>query len=159
MQPPQVPPSGAIRSRYALRTRWSDEDNQRVLNNAVYLTLFEEARLAYFTELGLMDENQFSFVLAQTNVRFLRPGVGGAEVVVELATTHVGNSSFTQAYRVVPAGGGADEAWAEGEALLVAWDNGARAKRAMAPEFRAALVAREGLDPASAPGGDAPRST
>lgn len=148
MQPPQVPPSSAIRSRYSLHTRWSDEDNQRVLNNAVYLTLFEEARHAYFTELGLLDENRFSFVLAQTNVRFLRPGAGGADVVVELATTHVGTSSFTQAYRVGPAG---EEPWAEGEALLVAWDNATRSKRAMSAEFRAALLAREGLDDAPRP--------
>jgi len=142
MQTPQVPPSSEIRSRYVLRTRWSDEDNQKVLNNAVYLTLFEEARLAYFTELGLIDENQFSFLLAQTNVRFLRPGAGGAEVVVEIVTTKLGNSSFTQAYRVGPPD---LDPWAEGEALLVAWDNEARAKCSMSPDFRTAIAAHEGL--------------
>ena len=142
MQAPQVPPSTEIRSRYRLRTRWSDEDNQKVLNNAVYLTLFEEARFAYFSELGLLDENQFSFLLAQTDVRFLRPGSGGVQVVVEIVTTHLGTSSFTQAYRVGPDGA---EPWAEGEALLVAWDNGARAKCAMRPAFRAAIAAHEGI--------------
>ena len=144
MQVPTVPPSGEIKSRYRVHTRWSDEDNQKVLNNAVYLTLFEEARHAYFSELGLMDANQFSFVLAQTNVRFLRPGTGGVDVVVEIVTTGVGTSSFTQAYRVAPEGG---EAWAEGEALLVAWDNAKRSKMPLADAFRAALVAHEGLDP------------
>ena len=34
------------------RTRWCDEDNQNVLNNAVYMTLLEEARVAYFLQLG-----------------------------------------------------------------------------------------------------------
>jgi len=38
-----VPPSEAIRFRARCRTRWSDEDSQGVLNNAVYLTLLEEA--------------------------------------------------------------------------------------------------------------------
>lgn len=143
MESPNVPPSSEIVSRYRVRTRWSDEDNQNVLNNAVYLTLFEEARHAYFTELRLMDANQFSFVLAQTNVRFLRPGTGGVDVTVEIATTAIGTSSFTQSYRVIAADG---QAWAEGEALLVAWDNAARSKRPLAPAFRAALAAHEGLD-------------
>lgn len=142
MESPHVPPPAELRSRYRVHTRWSDEDNQKVLNNAVYLTLFEEARHAYFTELGLLDENQFSFVLAQTNVRFLRPGVGGADVVVSMATTYVGMSSFRQSYRVGPEG---EEPWAEAEALLVAWDNTARQKRRIDPAFRAALVEREGL--------------
>lgn len=143
MQVPSVPPSSEIRSRYCAHTRWSDEDNQKVLNNTVYLTLFEEARHAYFSELGLMDANQFSFVLAQTNVRFLRPGTGGVDVVVEIVTTAVGTSSFSQCYRVLPSSG---EAWAEGEALLVAWDNAKRAKMPLAEAFRAALLAHEGLE-------------
>lgn len=142
MNAPTVPPSAELRSRYRLRTRWSDEDNQAVLNNAVYLTLLEEARHAYFGELGLLVGNRFPFLLAQTNLRFLRPGIGGTEVVVEMATTRLGTRSFEQAYRVAPESG---EPWAEAEALLVAWDEERRTTRAMTPQFRAALAAREGL--------------
>jgi acyl-CoA thioester hydrolase len=98
METPEIPASSAMRFRVKLRTRWSDEDNQRVLNNAVYMTLFEETRFAYFTSLGLLAENQFPFLLAQTNVVFLSPGRGGAEVEAEAATVHLGTSSFTQAY-------------------------------------------------------------
>src|SRR4026207_151675 len=100
MEAPQPPPSDSMRFRVRLRTRWSDEDNQRVLNNAVYLTLLEEARFAYFAALELLSENQFPFLLAQTNVLFVSPGIGGAEVDVEVSTVHLGEKSFTQAYRV-----------------------------------------------------------
>ena len=100
MELPSVPPSDAIRFRVTLRTRWSDEDTQQVLNNAVYPTLFEEARLLYFGRLGLLDENRFPFVLAQSNVRYLAPGRGGVEVEVEAVTTRLGRTSFAQAYRV-----------------------------------------------------------
>jgi len=116
METPTVPESPAIRFVARLRTRWSDEDNHGVLNNAVYLTLFEEARHAYFTELGAMQGRFFPFVLAQTNVRYLMPGRGGEEVEVELKTTHIGESSLTQAYRVKDEGG---EVWCEAEARLV----------------------------------------
>ena len=47
MEQPQVPPSDAVRFRARAHTRWSDEDNQGVLNNAVYLT---EAFLESTTE-------------------------------------------------------------------------------------------------------------
>jgi acyl-CoA thioesterase FadM len=145
METPRVPDSSSLGFRATLRTRWSDEDNQQVLNNAVFLTLFEETRFAYFSALGLLDANHFPFVLAQTNVLFVAPGRGGAEVIVEAATTHLGTSSFTQCYRVRDAASGPThgEIWCEAEARLVAWDNARRAKGAMSPEFRARVAAFE----------------
>jgi len=144
MMPPQVPASEKLRFRVLLRTRWSDEDNQNMLNNAVYLTLMEEGRLAYFTRLGLMEEGgRFSFVMAQCNARFLGPGRGGMEMEMELGTTHLGNSSFLQAYRIRDGTGGA--VLCEAEALGVAWDNARRGKKPMEPEFRDAIARFEGL--------------
>ena len=112
-----------------------------MLNNAVFLTLFEETRYAYFSALGLLDANHFPFVLAQTNVLFVAPGRGGAEVIVEAATTHLGTSSFTQCYRVREAKSATT--WCEAEARLVAWDNDRRAKGTMSPEFRVRVGAFE----------------
>ena len=137
METPKFPPSSPATFRVRLRTRWSDEDTQGVLNNAVYLTLFEEARFAYFSGLGQLADNRFPFVLAQTNVAFLAPGRGGREIEVELATTHVGTSSFTQAYRVREAATGA--VWCEAEARLVCVDSTSGRKVPMSAEFRRAL--------------------
>jgi acyl-CoA thioesterase FadM len=140
METPRVPPSPEMPFRVSLRTRWSDEDTQHVLNNAVLPTLFEEARFAYFSSLGLLEENRFPFVLAQTNVVYLSPGRGGREVEVEMATTGLGTSSFTQAYRVRDAASG--DVWCEAESRLVCVD-AKGAKRAMDPAFRRAISARE----------------
>ena len=137
METPRVPPSGSMPFRARLRTRWSDEDTQGVLNNAVYLTLFEETRFAYFSGLGLLDENRFPFVIAQTNVVHLAPGRGGREVEVELATTRVGSTSFTQAYRVREAASG--EVWCEGEARLVCVDARSGRRAPMSAAFRSAI--------------------
>lgn len=143
METPRVPESSSIRFRATLRTRWSDEDNQQVLNNAVYMTLFEEARYRYFSDLDLIEQNHFPFLLAQTNVLFTAPGRGGVEVVVEAITIVLGASSFTQAYRVKDKVTG--NVWCEAEARLVAWDGVKRAKAAIAPRFRERIVAFEGL--------------
>lgn len=138
MEAPRVPESKDLPFRARLWTRWCDEDNQEVLNNAVYMTLFEEARHRYFGGLGILAANQFPFLLAQTNVRFVAPGKGGVEVVVELGTRHVGATSLVQCYRVREASSGT--VWAEAEALLVGWDGAKRAKAAWSDAFRAAVA-------------------
>ncbi|HEX9793981.1 MAG TPA: thioesterase family protein [Planctomycetota bacterium] len=153
MESPSVPPAEAMRFRVVLRTRWVDDDRQGVLNNAVYLTLMEEARLAYCGELGLMAaEGAFPFVLAQTNVAFLRPGLGGVQVEVQARTLRLGETSFLQAYRIVGPGG---ETWCEARARLVAWDPVGRCKRPLTAAFRASIEAFEGLPERSADGSEA----
>lgn len=137
MEVPHVPETPQHRLR--LRTRWSDEDTQGVLNNAVYATLLEEARHATCERLGLLRDNRFPFVLLQTNLRFLAPGRGGVEVEVELSTTHVGQSSFRQAYRVRDVASGT--VLCEAEAVLVAWDAERRASRPLDEDFRQRLGA------------------
>jgi acyl-CoA thioester hydrolase len=139
VESPKVPASDDLGFRVRLRTRWSDEDNHGVLNNAVYLTLFEETRFAYFTKAGMLRANRFPFVLAQTNVLFLSPGRGGAEVDVTCATTHVGTTSFTQAYRVREAASGT--VWCEGEARLVGFDPENGRKAPLSEAFRRAIEA------------------
>jgi acyl-CoA thioester hydrolase len=145
MNRPEVPESSSLRFRRRVRTRWSDEDNQNVLNNAVYLTLFEEARHAWAVQLGLLEGNHFPFLLAQTNVRFIAPGRGGAEVEIELGTTRLGLKSLEQAYRVVDVE--TRVVWAEANALLVCYDETTKQSRSMTPQFRGAIEAFEGPFP------------
>lgn len=143
METPHIPEPDQFRFRCRLTTRWVDEDNQAVLNNAVYLTLLEESRLRYFGALDLLEGNRFPFVLAQCNLRFLRPGVGGVEVEVAARTAHLGNSSLLQQYRLGPPGA---EPWAEAEGLLVGWDNERRTKRPWSDDFRGRVLAFESGD-------------
>ena len=141
MQVLELPPGLSFRHVYSIATRWSDEDNQSVLNNAVYPTLFEEARLRYFGGLGQLAEGRFPFLLAQSNVRFRAPGRGGDLMQVEMATTHVGRSSFEQAYRVLSPEG---ELLCEAQALLVTYDPATNKSAPMGDAFRASLM---GADP------------
>jgi acyl-CoA thioesterase FadM len=145
MQLPSVPALLAHRAR--VRTRWSDEDNHGVLNNAVYMTLMEEARHSYFDALGLLDGGRFPFVLGQANVLFAQPGRGAADVWVDVGTVHMGTSAFVQAFRVTEAESGA--VWCEALARMVAVD-GSGKRTALPAEFRRRVAALEGL-PSEAP--------
>ncbi|MDG1050384.1 MAG: thioesterase family protein [Planctomycetota bacterium] len=122
-------------------TRWSDDDSQGVLNNAVYLTLFEEARHGFCRAAEVLSDGAFPFLLAQTNVRFVSPGRGGEAVRVELSTVHVGSRSFRQAYRVRSSEGAV---WAEGEAALVCYDPETMQSVEIPTELREALEALKG---------------
>lgn len=143
MEVPAIAPSDTFRFRTRRRTRWSDEDNQRVVNNAVYMSLLEEARHEYFGGLGLLSENQFPFVLMQTNIRFLAPTVGGHELEIELRTTEFGRTSIRQEARIRCTDDG--RVLVEAEVLLVSWDNAARCKAATSDELRARVSEFEEL--------------
>lgn len=114
-----------------------------MLNNAVYMTLLEEARHAYFGKLGLLEINHFPFLLAQTNIRFLSPGRGGVDVEIEVVTTRLGTSSIEQSYRVREPHGG--RVWCEAEAVLVTFDPARRASAPMSAQFKRAVQEFEGL--------------
>lgn len=144
MQTPEVPASSEFRFRARAHTRWSDEDNHGVLNNAVYLTLLEEARHAYFLELGQMRGSFFPFVLAQCNLVYLMPGRGGVDVEIETRTTGMGQTSFTQVYRMREIDSG--EVWCEAEARLVCV-NEKGAKQPLPDAMRDAVSALEDLAP------------
>jgi acyl-CoA thioesterase FadM len=58
-------------------------------------------------------------------------------------TTALGETSFTQCYRVLEGASGA--LWAQAEARLVLYDPHSGAKRPMPPEFRRAVAELEGL--------------
>ena len=144
MDVPQLPATSEFNFIADCHTRWSDEDNLGVLNNAVYLTLLEEARFQYFSHLELLHlAKHFNFLLGQTNIRFLAPGRGSAQVKVAIQTSKLGNRSFTQKYRLYcPL---TDIIWAEAEAVMVVWSQKARSASDMPDEFRVRISEFEGM--------------
>jgi acyl-CoA thioester hydrolase len=80
--------------------RWCDVDSEGVINNAVYLSLMEQARFLYFDHLGLLPERRVPFLLAEATVKFLRPGRLGMRTEVAAITRTLGTSSFQMQYEV-----------------------------------------------------------
>lgn len=80
--------------------RWVDVDSAGVVNNAVYLSLMEQARYAYFTHLGLIEGHEVPFVLAEATLQFVKPGRLGMKVKVAVRTTKLGTTSFHMEYEV-----------------------------------------------------------
>ncbi len=121
-------------------TRWVDVDAMGVVNNSVYLTMFEQARFAYFARLGLLRGAGFPFVLGETTVRFERPLGAGRTVVVGARTTRLGGKSFDMDYEIRDGG----MVVATGRATLVCVDEQLRSMTIPDP-FRDAVATFEGI--------------
>jgi len=83
-----------------LDVRWSDMDEMHHVNNAIYHTYTEQARIYYFHDTLKLDWEQASFILASSRMDYLKPLVFPSEAFVYLRCTRFGNKSFDLQYLI-----------------------------------------------------------
>jgi len=78
--------------------RFRDLDPLNHVNNAIFSTYFEEARIAFIQDVNkLADQlqNGFSFVLANIEISFVHPVEYPTELLIGSGIKSMGNSSIT----------------------------------------------------------------
>jgi acyl-CoA thioester hydrolase len=87
---------------YTLTPRFNDMDIYNHVNNAVYLSYFEEARIAFMTAIGLrgLYTRQRSTILAHASLDYKSPAKFGDTLDIEVTTGEIRNSSYELQYRV-----------------------------------------------------------
>lgn len=125
--------------RAPVTVRWGDMDAYNHVNNSVYATYVEEARLQWFRSLdaGWMGEDAAP-ILAALNTNFRKPIEWPAEIVVEMFAGRVGRSSFTASFRIINRHA-PDVLYAEGDSVLVWIDPRSGKSIELPPHVRAAL--------------------
>jgi acyl-CoA thioester hydrolase len=98
--------------------RFRDLDGMGHVNNAVFMTYMETARLNYFRSLGLGDNPLERMILARAEVDFRSPIELGEQVEVGVRTGRIGTKSF-DLHQEIRADG---RLAAEGKFVLVAYD-------------------------------------
>jgi acyl-CoA thioester hydrolase len=98
--------------------RFRDLDGMGHVNNAVFLTFMESARIAYFQSLGAGNNPQQHLILARVEVDFRSPIALGERVEVGVRPARVGTKSFDLEYELRAGGRLA----AEGKSVLVGYD-------------------------------------
>ena len=108
------------RHTYQCRVRFSDVDVYGHVNNVKYFEYYQEARLAFFTDLGRSQApGHFAVVVARVDVDYKRPILFRTEpYVVESWVTQVGTSSATISSEIKDG----DNVLSRAEAVLVAFD-------------------------------------
>ena len=81
---------------------WSELDAFGHANNARYFTWFEEARMAYFINVGVPTDvvSGWGPILAHTECQFLAPVIWPANLVLCTRPIKLGQSSMTMEYAV-----------------------------------------------------------
>src|SRR5262245_31614214 len=109
---------------YPIEIRYGDLDPQGHVNNAKYLTYFEQARLAYWIQLGLFTKDQsfmeLGVILADIHLTYLVPIYYGQDIKVGVHVSKLGNKSITWEQNIVDAETGKE--LARGEVIVVAYD-------------------------------------
>jgi acyl-CoA thioester hydrolase len=151
-----VPPDprdlpGTFRHRREVEVRFGDTDAMGHVNNAVYLTYCELARVGYWTAatgdpLPLGVHGEEGLILAETRIAYRSPAFFGETLTIETRVVRLGRTSFDQQHRITaPASRyGPLRLVAVAEAVLVTYDYGAGRPTPISDALAARLEAYEG---------------
>jgi acyl-CoA thioester hydrolase len=141
---------GPYRHRVEIVVRFADTDAMGHVNNAVYLTYCEVARIRYWTEvtrepIRLGTEGAESLILAEARITYRDPAFHGEVVTVESRAVRIGRSSFTLDHRMLAAvAGEAPRLVAVSESVLVRYDYATARPVPLSAAHVAAIEAYEG---------------
>ena len=132
-----------------IEVRFRDPASMRHVNNAVYLTYFENARTGYARALGHCDDDDdmaalFPFILLEVSCRYVAPAGLGDQLLVHLRTSRVGSKSFEYEYLITRPGDGATIA--VGRSTQVYYDYASGRTLAVPEAYRRAVESVERSD-------------
>ena len=126
---------------YDREVEFRDVDVAGHVNNAVYLTYVETARIGYLREvLGVENVNDLSVIVANVNVDFRSPSYFGERLEIGARVPLIGTKSFEMEHEVRGADG---RLVLEATSVLVAYDYRACTPVPVPGEWRARLETYE----------------
>lgn len=122
-----------------IQVRFRDTDAMGHVNNAVFLTYLEYARVAYWRAAAFArGHKDIDFILARAEVDYRSPILLSDEVEVWIRVSALRRSSFDFAYRIVEAKTG--KLKAEAMTVQACYDYAKNKVKRMEPELRRALA-------------------
>ena len=140
---------GDFGHRVDVDVRFADTDAMGHVNNAVYLTYCEMARIRYWTDVtgepvAAGHEGAESLILAEARITYRAPVFHTETVTIETRATHIGRSSFTLEHRLTARPpSGSSRLVATSASVMVRYDY--RSDRS-APLSDAVIAAIEGFE-------------
>ena len=137
-----------FRFYHPLEIRYGDLDPQGHVNNAKYLTYFEQVRVYYLIQLGLFSRDQsfmdVGVIVADIHITYQTPARYDDHIKIGVRTSKIGNKSMTLEQCVVNAETG--EVLAEGTVILVTFDYREHKTISVPDEWREKISSFEGLN-------------
>jgi acyl-CoA thioester hydrolase len=127
------------------QVRFGDLDALGHVNNAVYATYLESARIAYYQELTGQPLEQLDIILAELTISYKAPALYGDHLAVGARVASFGTKSFVMEYAVVREGDAA--LLATGRSVLVCYDYREGRSVPVPEEVRRRVAERQGGEP------------
>lgn len=129
---------------YQAEVRFGDIDVMGHVNNAIYLSYFEQARMAFFKELigGEWDWNEAGILLARNEIDYMEPILLSDNVIIKTWCSKVGNSSLVIEYEVfrTPSKSNKERICTKGKSVLVCFDYKKKVKIEVPAAWRERLI-------------------
>ena len=137
-------PASAPTYRFSttIRVRWGDCDAFGHVNNASYLSYFEEARIDYWKAV-VPDVPFTGMAIAHVTVDFEGQAYPGDELTIRVAVTELKRTSFWAAYEVARG----EPVVATGRSAQVFFDYATQQPAPIPPAFRQRIASYEGIAP------------
>ena len=134
----------AFRFRFPLTVRFRDLDAMGHVNNAVYLTYMESARIAWWMHLTHgHDLRALTMILARSEIDYRSPLAYAEELEVGVRCTAVRRSSVMVETVIGVTGAGGSRLAAEARQVLVHYDYASQSSRPLTEELRQQLLAQD----------------
>jgi len=114
------------------------------VNNAVYATYFETARVEYFHQLAEALSEQFSFILAELTITYRSPAFLRERLLIGTRVSEIRNSSMVIEGQIIEKNSG--RLVATSRAVLVHFDYGQQRPVPIPQHLRAQIARFEGKD-------------
>lgn len=120
-----------------IQVRFRDCDMMGHVNNAVYLSYFEETRIHYFSYIFGNDRDwrKNGVVLRTNEIEYIQPVLLKDSPEIFMFTEHIGTKSFTLAYELVVN----QKVYTTGKSVLVCFDSTQNQTYALTDEMKLAL--------------------
>jgi len=127
--------------------RFVDVDAFGHVNNAHYLTYFEQARVAYFDEIvdWPYDWSKEGIILARAEINYKIPVLFRDPVVILTRCSRIGTKSFDLEYRMIKEIEGKEFLLADANTVMVAYDYKAQHSIPVPETWKAALKKFDGI--------------
>jgi acyl-CoA thioester hydrolase len=127
---------------YWVDVRFRDLDILNHVNNSVYATYFESARLAYYESLTGLPHDRIDIILAQLTITYRTPALYNDRLGVGVRVASFGNKSFQMEYNIIRVGDAAQIATAR--SVLVMYDYETGKTVPVSEDFRRLVAERQG---------------
>ncbi len=113
-----------FKHRTVLEVRFIDVDAFGHVNNAHYLTYFEQARVKYFDDIigWKYDWNKQGIILARAEINYTEPVLFKDDLCIRTHCSRIGTKSFDLDYLLIKMNKEEEIILAEGKTVMVAYD-------------------------------------